>query len=92
MVHVYSVSTCLLIFTLICILIIQYERGRELADFVKYLNDKCGTQRLPGGKLSPEVHYMYMYGSMLLHKFVVYVYVYVDVQYMCIFCTVHTWT
>lgn len=32
----------------------DYERGRELADFVKYLNDKCGTQRLPGGKLSPE--------------------------------------
>ena len=34
----------------------QYERGRELADFVKYLNDKCGTNRLPGGKLSPEVY------------------------------------
>ena len=39
---------------------VQYERGRELADFVKYLNDKCGTHRLPGGKLNPEVHCIYM--------------------------------
>jgi protein disulfide-isomerase A6 len=30
----------------------EYERGRELADFVKFLNDKCGTHRLPGGKLN----------------------------------------
>ena len=33
----------------------QYERGRELADFVKFLNDKCGTHRLPGGKLNSHV-------------------------------------
>ena len=33
----------------------QYERGRELADFVKFLNDKCGTHRLPGGKLNADV-------------------------------------
>ena len=33
----------------------QYERGRELADFVKFLNDKCGTNRLPGGKLNSHV-------------------------------------
>lgn len=32
----------------------SYERGRSTADFVKFLNDKCGTSRLPGGKLSPE--------------------------------------
>ena len=37
------------------LLILQYERGRSTADFVKFLNDKCGTSRLPGGKLSPEV-------------------------------------
>ena len=33
----------------------QYERGRSTADFVKFLNEKCGTKRLPGGALSPEV-------------------------------------
>ena len=33
----------------------QYERGRSTADFVKFLNEKCGTKRLPGGELSPEV-------------------------------------
>ena len=34
---------------------LQYKHGRELADFVKFLNDKCGTHRQPGGDLSPEV-------------------------------------
>ena len=34
------------------VLISQYERGRSTADFVKYLNEKCGANRLPGGKLS----------------------------------------
>ena len=35
--------------------VIQYERGRSTADFVKFLNENCGTKRLPGGELSPEV-------------------------------------
>ena len=49
-------------------LCVQYERGRELADFVKFLNDKCGTNRLPGGKLSPEVLYlMCMHFVCMLH-------------------------
>ncbi len=32
-----------------------YEGGRSEADFVKFLNDKCGTQRAVGGGLSDEV-------------------------------------
>ena len=42
-----------------CLCVLQYERGRSTADFVKFLNEKCGTKRLPGGELSPEVR-MYM--------------------------------
>ena len=40
---------------------LQYDGGRTTADFVKFLNEKAGTQRLPGGKLSDQVSYMYMY-------------------------------
>lgn len=31
---------------------IAYEGGRSEADFVEYLNEKCGTQRKVGGGLS----------------------------------------
>jgi len=31
---------------------VKYEAGRELKDFVAYLNDKAGTQRLDDGRLS----------------------------------------
>ncbi|XP_064398536.1 uncharacterized protein LOC135345112 [Halichondria panicea] len=32
----------------------DYERGRSAADFVKFLNEKCGTHRQLGGELSEE--------------------------------------
>ena len=44
--------------------LLQYDGGRTTADFVKFLNEKAGTQRLPGGKLSDQVSYMYMYEYM----------------------------
>lgn len=31
---------------------IDYEGGRTEEDFVEYLNEKCGTHRLPGGGLN----------------------------------------
>lgn len=34
---------------------IDYEGGRTEADFVAFLNEKCGTQRAVGGGLSDEV-------------------------------------
>ena len=34
---------------------LQYEGGRGTQDFVQYLNEKCDTSRLVGGKLSEEV-------------------------------------
>ena len=37
----------------------QYERGRTTADFVKFLNEKCGTKRLPGGDLSDDVRILH---------------------------------
>ncbi len=36
-------------------IVLQYDRGRTAADFVKYLNEKCGTHRQLGGLLSEEV-------------------------------------
>lgn len=33
----------------------DYEGGRSEADFVQFLNEKCGTQRAVGGGLSDEV-------------------------------------
>ena len=45
-------------------ILLQYDGGRTTADFVKFLNEKAGTQRLPGGKLSDQVGYMYMYQYM----------------------------
>lgn len=32
---------------------VDYSGGRSLNDFVQFLNEKCGTQRVAGGKLSP---------------------------------------
>jgi hypothetical protein len=34
---------------------LQYNGGRDANNFVKFLNEKCGTSRLLGGKLSEEV-------------------------------------
>ena len=34
---------------------ISYEGGRSEADFVAFLNDKCGTQRAVGGGLTDQV-------------------------------------
>ncbi|XP_065915542.1 uncharacterized protein [Dysidea avara] len=31
---------------------VDYSGGRSLDDFIKYLNEKCGTDRVAGGKLS----------------------------------------
>jgi protein disulfide-isomerase A6 len=31
-----------------------YEAGRSEEDFIKYLNEKCGTHRIPGGDLDAE--------------------------------------
>ena len=43
----------------------QYDGGRTTAEFVNFLNERSGTQRLPGGQLSDQVCdvslYMYMY-------------------------------
>lgn len=33
----------------------QYTGGRGADDFISYLNEKCGTQRMKGGSLSPSV-------------------------------------
>ena len=33
----------------------NYEGGRSEADFVKFLNEKCGTKRAVGGGLSDDV-------------------------------------
>lgn len=33
----------------------DYEGGRSEADFVTFLNEKCGTQRAVGGGLSDDV-------------------------------------
>ena len=46
---------------IICSLILQYDGGRTTADFVKFLNEKAGTQRLPGGKLSDQVSYIHIH-------------------------------
>ena len=45
--------------TLIILFVLQYDGGRTTADFVKFLNEKAGTQRLPGGKLSDQVSSLY---------------------------------
>jgi|SRR5712671_1490044 len=34
---------------------IDYEGGRQEADFVQFLNEKCGTYRAVGGSLNEEV-------------------------------------
>jgi protein disulfide-isomerase A6 len=34
---------------------IEYEGGRQEADFVRFLNEKCGTHRAVGGGLNDEV-------------------------------------
>ena len=46
----------------------QYEGGRTTADFVKFLNEKAGTQRLPGGKLSDQVSNFPCVYNVLLHE------------------------
>ena len=33
----------------------EYDGGRTEEDFVKFLNEKCGTQRAVGGGLNEEV-------------------------------------
>lgn len=33
----------------------MYGGGRELDDFIAFINDKCGTSRDEGGQLTPEV-------------------------------------
>ena len=35
--------------------VVAYEGGRTEADFVSFLNEKCGTQRLVGGSLNAKV-------------------------------------
>lgn len=36
-----------------------YDGGRTEADFVQFLNEKCGTQRAVGGGLNDLVRYAY---------------------------------
>ena len=49
-----GVLSCFL-FVCLFVSLRQYEGGRGAEDFVQYLNGKCGTSRLLGGKLSEEV-------------------------------------
>ena len=35
----------------------DYDGGRDLDDFVKFINEKCGTSRDPKGHLTSEVGY-----------------------------------
>lgn len=47
-------------YSLFDVVTLQYERGRSTADFVKFLNEKCGTNRLPGGKLTDSVRLIHV--------------------------------
>ena len=49
-------------------LILQYDGGRTTADFVKFLNEKAGTQRLPGGKLSDQVRSVHYYNKLYMYN------------------------
>lgn len=42
----------------------DYEGGRDLDDFVAFINEKCGTSRDGKGQLTSKVgdQYMYTYG------------------------------
>ena len=55
---------------------------------MKYLNDKCGTHRVPGGKLGPEVQCLYMYDIDKQYMYMyMYVYVYTFVHVYVHVCT-----
>ncbi|RZR88742.1 hypothetical protein BHM03_00016389 [Ensete ventricosum] len=48
----------------------DYEGGRDLDDFVKFLNDKCGTSRDANGQLTSQVWvYIMSFGYLLVVKF-----------------------
>jgi hypothetical protein len=45
---------------------VDYEGGRSEADFVNFLNEKCGTQRAVGGGLTDKVRRALIMGFGLL--------------------------
>ena len=49
------IITLTVLFTIGVLFAFQYEGGRSKEDFIQFLNEKCSTNRLPGGKLNEDV-------------------------------------
>lgn len=50
---------------------VDYNGGRTTPDFIKYLNEKCGTNRIKGGALSPDagiIHDMNDYAKRFMQE------------------------